>query len=398
MRKFHFINKKHYLCLINNYINLIVMRKYISILCLMLLTVFSVQAANKNDSTEFKGHWILQVQGGVSHTVGEAAFGELISPAAAISFGYQFTPVWGLRAGLSGWQGKGAVVYPEQTYKFNYLQGNVDVMVDIVSIFDGYRAKRLFNPYLFAGIGVAGGLNNDEAAEIPTPQTGENSLLWDDLITPVGRFGIGLDIRLCRAVYFNLEVNANMLSDRFNSKKGDVLDWQLHGLAGLTFKFGTAKAKAAEPAPAQFTPTPAPEPEPVPEPAPAPEPAVEEPEVVEPQIVPAEDVLENIYFLIGKSVIRDCEKAKLESVVKAINENENNTVTVTGYADAETGSAERNMELSKERAENVAKALMDAGISEGRIKVEYKGSTVNPYEKPEQNRVAICVVKCFIYE
>ena len=127
------------------------MRKYISILCLMLLTVFSVQAANKNDSTEFKGHWTLQVQGGVSHTVGEAAFGELISPAAAISFGYQFTPVWGLRAGLSGWQGKGAVVYPEQTYKFNYLQGNVDVMVDIVSIFDGYRAKRLFNPYLFAG-------------------------------------------------------------------------------------------------------------------------------------------------------------------------------------------------------------------------------------------------------
>ena len=53
------------------------------------------------------------------------------------------------------------------------------------------------------------------------------------------------------------------------------------------------------------------------------------------------------------------------------------------------------MVLSKERAENVAQALIDAGISADRIKVEYKGSTVNPYEKPEQNRVAICVVTCY---
>lgn len=370
------------------------MKKYITILCLVLLTAFSAQAASKKDSTDFKGHWTIQVQGGISHTTGETTFGKLISPAATLSFGYQFTPVWGLRAGLSGWQGKGAIVYPRDTYKFTYLQGNVDVMVDIVSIFDGYRAKRLFNPYLFAGIGVAGGLNNDEAAVAGDGmlKTDENSLLWDNLITPVGRFGLGLDIRLCNSVYFNLEVNADMLSDRFNSKQGSELDWQLHALAGLTFKI--EKAKESQPAPAQYTPTPAPEPEPAPAPEPEPEPVVEEP-VVEYVAVPSEEITDNIYFLIGKSVIRESEKAKIEGLVDVINKDSHNTVIVTGYADEETGTAERNMVLSKERAENVAQALIDAGISADRIKVEYKGSTVNPYEKPEQNRVAICVVTCY---
>lgn len=374
------------------------MRKYISILCLMLLTVFSAQAANKADSTDFKGHWMIQAQGGISHTTGETTFGKLISPAAAVSFGYQFTPVWGLRAGLSGWEGKGAIVYPREIYNFYYLQGNVDVTVDIVSIFDGYRAKRLFNPYLFAGVGLAGGLNNDDAAGIEMLQTSENSLLWDKFISPVGRFGLGLDIRLCNSVYFNLEVNANMLSDKFNSKRGSLLDWQLHALAGLTFKIGKGKAQSSQPAPAQYTPTPAPEPEPEPAPAPAPVVKEEEPQPVKYEAVPVDDVTDNIYFIIGQSEIRESELAKIDALIEIINKESHNTVTVTGYADAETGSAKRNMQLSKERAENVAKALMDAGISADRITVDYKGSTVNPYDEPEKNRVAICIVKCFEYK
>ncbi len=374
------------------------MRKYISILCLMLLTVFSAQAANKADSTDFKGHWMIQAQGGISHTTGETTFGKLISPAAAVSFGYQFTPVWGLRAGLSGWEGKGAIVYPREIYNFYYLQGNVDVTVDIVSIFDGYRAKRLFNPYLFAGVGLAGGLNNDDAAGIEMLQTSENSLLWDKFISPVGRFGLGLDIRLCNSVYFNLEVNANMLSDKFNSKRGSSLDWQLHALAGLTFKIGKGKAQSSQPAPAQYTPTPAPEPEPEPAPAPAPVVKEEEPQPVKYEAVPVDDVTDNIYFIIGQSEIRESELAKIDALIEIINKESHNTVTVTGYADAETGSAKRNMQLSKERAENVAKALMDAGISADRITVDYKGSTVNPYDEPEKNRVAICIVKCFEYK
>ena len=67
-------------------------------------------------------------------------------------------------------------------------------------------------------------------------------------------------------------------------------------------------------------------------------------------------------------------------------------MTVTGYADAATGTDERNMVLSEERAENVAAAIKAAGISADRVKVSFKGSRENPFDTPEKNRVAICVV------
>ena len=116
--------------------------------------------------TVFNPHWFMQVQAGASHTVGEAKFGDLISPAAALNVGYQFTPLWGLRAGLSGWEAKGAWVSPETIYKYNYLQGNVDATLDLSNLFCGYNPTRFFNAYLFGGIGVNGAFNNDEAVAI----------------------------------------------------------------------------------------------------------------------------------------------------------------------------------------------------------------------------------------
>ena len=57
-------------------------------------------------------HWFLSVQGGGAYTVGEAGFGDLLSPSIAISLGYKFTPLFGLRAEASGWQAKGGWVTP----------------------------------------------------------------------------------------------------------------------------------------------------------------------------------------------------------------------------------------------------------------------------------------------
>lgn len=59
---------------------------------------------------EFKPHAFIQLQGGVAHTLGEAKFADLISPAAALNLGYKFNPVFGMRLGASGWEGKGGWV------------------------------------------------------------------------------------------------------------------------------------------------------------------------------------------------------------------------------------------------------------------------------------------------
>ena len=376
------------------------MKKTMTLLAASLLALasFSATAQDKGSKTdEFDGHWFLQVQGGIGHTVGETKFGDLISPAANLSFGYQFTPVWSLRAGIGGWQAKGAVVGPTEVYKYNYLQGSVDVMVDLCNIFADYRMSRTLNPYLFAGVGVNGAFNNTEAQALAARFPADN-LLWDgSKILPAGRFGVGLDIRLVDAVHFNIEVNGNFMGDSFNSKVGSAVDWQLGAMAGFTFNIGLKKAKKSQAQPAAvYTPAPAPEPEPQPEPEPVVVPATPEPEPepapepVKPAFAPVE---EGVYFTIGKSDISAEGQEKIAVIVEVLKSYPDTKVTVTGHADAATGTPERNMILSKDRAEAVAEAIIAAGIDSDRVKVEYKGDTANPSSVPAQNRVAICIVE-----
>ena len=383
------------------------MKKIFALAVAAALSFGSAFAQNAGNG-EFDGHWFIQLQGGIGQTVGETSFGDLISPAAALNVGYKFTPVWGLRAGVSGWEAKGALAGPTAVYGFNYLQGNVDVLADICGIFSGYRAKRVLSPYLFAGVGVNGRFNNDEARALAS-RFPSSDYLWDGCkVSLVGRFGLGTGIRISDAVSLNIELNANVLSDKFNSKRGSAVDWQLGAVAGFTFSLG--RKKAVEPV-AEYVPAPAPVPEPapapVPEPAPAPvpepapAPVEKEPAPVreEPVVQQAQEpapafvaVERNLFFTIGKSVIRDEEKGKIDELADVLRENPETIVTVTGHADAETGSAARNMELSKERAENVAAAIEAAGIPSDRIIVRYVGDTENPFSSAEKNRVAICVV------
>ena len=76
-----------------------------------------------------------------------------------------------------------------------------------------------------------------------------------------------------------------------------------------------------------------------------------------------------------------------------LKENAEAKVTVTGYADKETGNPRYNQTLSQKRAEAVAAALKAAGIDGARITVDAKGDTVQPYGTPAENRVAICVTE-----
>ena len=384
------------------------MKKTITMILTAAAVLLSGAATSARDglpkTDEFRGHWYIQVQGGVGQTVGETSFGSLISPSAAFNFGYRFTPVWGLRAGLSGWQGKGAVLGPTEVYRYSYLQGSVDVTADICGIFSGYRAGRSLSPYLFAGVGVNGGFNNSEANSL-SGRFPEDNLLWTGRsILPAGRFGLGTGIRITDAVHFNVEVNANILGDRFNSKRGSAVDWQLGALAGFTFNIGLKKGRKAEPVPSS---APVPVAVQMPEPSEPSEPSrpgaaepssesVDSAESGEPSSAKSapqfNPVQEDIYFSIGKSVIRPGEKTKLAEVVSLLESYPEAVITVTGHADRATGSAGRNLELSKERARNVAAALMDGGVSGDRITVLYKGDTENPYSEPECNRVAICIV------
>ena len=333
--------------------------------------------------TVFKPHWFIQAQVGAAHTVGEAKFTDLMSPAAAINIGYKFAPAFGARIGGSGWQAKGGWVTPEQTYQYKYLQGNIDIMADLSTLFCGFNPKRVFNGYLFGGVGLNRGFDNDEANALDT-RTYELEYLWQEgKFLVAGRFGLGCDLRLNDRLAINIEANANALSDKFNSKKAGNCDWQLNALVGLTIKLGKSYTKTA---PVYYEPEPAVVEQPKPEPVVAKEPEPKPVVVVEP-------MKQNIFFALNSALLQKDQQSKIDAMVAYMEKYPASKVAITGYADKETGNPRINMTLSEKRAKIVADALKDKGIAPDRIVTDFKGDTVQPFRVPEENRVSVCIAE-----
>ena len=372
--------------------------------CFLWTASVCANAANENIKEEdFHGYWNLHVRGGIGHTVGETSFRNLISPSASLGFGYRITPVWGLRADFNGWQGKGAILAPETVYAFKFLQANIDATVDICSIFSGFRSARVMNPYLLVGAGVNSRFANDDATAVKNRFNPD--YYWDGTkFSPTARTGVGLDIRLSDAVDLNVEYNTSFLTDKFNSKPGSIVDFQHNALIGLKFNFGKPKANKAigNSTPVASTATAA---------AAAAMEVVEKPKAEEPQ-KPVEEKKEpvkrtaekanapvrvekrvDIFFTIGKWAINPSEEDKIKELIDFMKADKDVKVTVTGYADKDTGTAARNMFLSEKRAVAITELLINAGVASERITTEFKGATEAPHDTPVKNRVAICIAK-----
>ena len=389
------------------------MKRFLTAIAFLMAGSGLIGANAENGRTDgFKGYWDMHVKGGVAHTVGEAKFGELLSPAASAGFGYHFTPVWGLRADFSGWQAKGAAVYPPSIYRFNFVQANADVTIDICSIFAGYRPERVLNPYLLVGAGANIRFGNDGAA---TALNGQNpDYIWDGTkICPAGRAGLGLGIRLTDLVGINIEVNSNILSDKFNSKPGSKLDFQSNALIGLNFSFGkapattcsccksaaggvaaaaTAEAAAAAALAASEQNSKDEEKKNVAEGTTGDQVTSDTKNTAKAASC-KESVKYDIFFTIGSWTVSQTEAKKVNELIEFLKNNPSSKVSVIGHADKDTGGADRNLFLSKQRANFIGKMLEDAGINKDRISIEFKGASENPYDSATKNRVAVCIAK-----
>lgn len=345
-------------------------------------------AADGKEKIEFNPHGFLGVQGGIGITRGEAKTKDLISPAVAVSGGYLFNPVVGLRGSVNGWQAKGGWSALDKNYKFNFAQVNADVMFNLTNLIGGYNYNRVVDMYAFVGVGANYAFDNDEAVALAGQPGCSMEYLWtDDKFFVAGRAGLGLDFRLCDRVRFNLEGNANLYSDHFNSKNGGNVDWHFNVMAGFTFHLGKTHKKSAPAVPA--TPVIAPVEQQREEPKPVVKP-VEEKKPVE---APKAKTEEHVFFKIDSYAVRSSEEAKVARLVEFLKKNPQAKVTVTGYADAKTGRGEYNMSLSRKRAEAVAALLRSKGIDAARISVSAKGDTVQPFRVNAENRVTICVAE-----
>ena len=342
----------------------------------------------------FKKHAFLDLQGGAQYTLGEAKFGDLISPNVQLGIGYQFSPVFGMRLQANGWQSKGGWNGYKATkdgtpytadYKFKYVAPGLDFMFNLSNLFCGWNPNRVFNVAAFVGGGANFAWGNDEVNEIAANIKDQHNYLleylWDGTkVRPFGRAGIDLEFKVSKSVSIMLEGNANITSDKYNSKKAGNADWYFNALAGLRINLGKSHTKTE---PVKEAPVPVQE---YVKPEPKPQPKVEEKKV--------EEIRRDVFFVINSNKIASNEESKIKEVVDFLNANPDAKVVVTGYADAGTGNDRINDAISAKRAAAVVKALKEKyGIEESRITEDSKGARVQPFSENDKNRVSIMIAK-----
>lgn len=101
--------------------------------------------------------------------------------------------------------------------------------------------------------------------------------------------------------------------------------------------------------------------------------------------MPVESV---VFFAIGEATLSDYAKVTLDGYAAQF-KGADNSIVVTGYADKETGSSERNEQLSRERAECVTAYLVAAGVDAERITTTWVGDTEQAFTSPDTNRCVI---------
>ena len=358
----------------------------------------SAQEADKTVNV-FTPHWYAQAQIGGQYTLGEIGFGKLLSPNVQVGVGYNFNQVVGARFSLNTWQSKAGQKFDGNTYKWkwNYVAPMVDATFNLTNLFCEYNPDRLVEVGVFGGIGANIAWGNDEAADakaaILKSEAATEALkygatplenLWDGTKTRfVARVGANVDFRVSDRVKLGVELSANTLSDKYNSKKAGNPDWYFNALVGVKVALGETHTTKVIPAPKPV--------EKIIEriiekPAPAPAPKVES-KVVE------ENFRRDIFFPIGNTNIAKSQSTKIAEIVEYMKENPDAKITLTGYADKGTGSAAFNDKIAARRAQTVYNTLAAKGVAKSRMIKESKGCRVQPFEENDMNRVTICIAK-----
>ena len=319
----------------------------------------------------------IEAQGGVQLTSTNAPMDKLITPTAALSFGHYFTPVVGARLHVNAWQSKGGI--NDQYYKWKYITPDLDLMLNLTNMFSKGTNHPL-NLILLGGVGLNYAWDNDEAFA----HNDKLLLAYDGgKFSHNARIGAQVACDISKHVSINLELAANTLKDRFNSKYHGKGDWQFVGQLGVTYKFAAKKAKKAKEVTEVAV---------VAEPVEVWETRLDTiwyDEVIETPRTDNGSMTWTVFYDISKSDF--AAEEQLASIGAFLKDFHDCKVDVKSYADAKTGKPQKNLELSKWRMEKAVKALTDAGVPAAAITSNYYGDTIQPFADNDKNRVTIIV-------
>lgn len=352
----------------------------------------------------------IQAQGGANTVFTDVNCFKLLSPTASIGIGRMFSPIVGARVHVNAWETRGgfdnirtqvenphygdvaerpqigAQVKDPLKYRYNYINTNVDLMVNVINIF----SKKCHNPfelYAIAGLGLNYAWHNNQFQNIVSTYDvpndisnawGRNQKPRKELLSHNLRLGLLADCNISKNVSIGAEFDFNSLDDRFNSKYNNSDDWMFTAQLSLTYKFGFKKPCKHTPAPVVVTP------------APKPTPIVEQPKDEKPAVVVEKTPLkETIFYAIRENDPNPDQI--INKVVEWSKKYPEGKITISGYADKGTGNPTLNEGYAQRRADAVFNTLKSKGVPASQMTANSFGDKVQPFEDNDKNRCVIIV-------
>ncbi len=348
--------------------------------------------------SNWRNNWFIQLGAGTSVPLVENYLSNgdakrQFTLAMNVGVGHWFSPYVGIRFSALG----GALHWENGDFsKAKYANLNFDLMWDMFNSLGNVNTQRVFSIIPFVGMG--GTLTwdiNSQGSNI----YGKHGLKTRSWTLPVSA-GIQMRFRLCSYANFFIEGRAQFYGDNFNGAAyGRPIDVNTALLGGFQINLSKPNFKSFSPcaylnyinqlnnqvndlraqlancnsnlaaAEAQL---PCPQ---VQQPAAAPAPAA---------------LLATVRFTINSAKISKEEMVNVYNVAQWMKANEDAHISINGYADKDTGTAQYNQGLSQRRAQAVCDALVNQyGIDPSRLTVDAFGSETQPFGTNNWNRIVI---------
>ena len=305
----------------------------------------------------------------------------------SIALGKWFTPGLGLRTKFNGVWGRSVISEDKSLNASKYWTLQEQALFNLSNMLMGYNEQRVWNfiPYAGGGIGrnmsygcyalgfSVGLLNTFRISQKVAFNFDINygsyessfdgfSAGGDSKLSLKGRdrvinVELGLTYRLGKATWKSTpDIDA---MQALSQSEIDALNAQLADLMAENERLGEELANAEQQA------------------APAPQEPVTITKVVAAPV--------SVFFNLNKAVISSQRDLQNVAALVAVAKEQGAKLVVTGYADSQTGSAERNRQLSEQRAEAVVAELLKMGVSRDQIETVAAGGvdtlTPTPYNR-----------------
>ncbi len=382
------------------------MRNLKSIIATVVLGLVSLTATAQNPEADAEAqalgykpqpYTFIQVQGGVNKVFSP---GSKFNPTFSIGVGRMFSNIIGARLHFNGYETKNGLKSIGANYKFKYITGDIDVMVNIFNIFKA-KNNRPFELFFIGGIGASYAWKNNEFADIVRANrnavsAGTATAIQEDISNAWGpnttrkqllshnlRVGLLADFNISRHWSVGVEADLNNVSDRFNSKFNNSNDWLFTAQLSITYKFGQKKPDKIVAAPVV-----------TPVDYGTSDSDMDKENANQAIAIVVAPINIDMHWKKAGDTTLDAEKmAIIKKVADWCRSNPDKIVSIDGYADRNTGNPQINQRVAKERADNVAIAIQKEGIPASQLKVDSHGDTIQPFANNDDNRCVIVLGK-----